>query len=166
MPTIPPLAITDAERAELQRRVRAHTTPQRAAKRARIVLLAADGLPNRQIAPIVGMSQHTVAHWRHRFQAERLAGLTDRPRPGRPLVYDHDQRLRILATVTQQPPDPASHWSHSQLAKELADMGISASQIGRILADLDIKPHRVRSWITRPRTLASGSGRPTSAGSI
>jgi transposase len=150
MATIPPLSITDAERVELQRRVRAHTTPQRAAKRARIALLAADGLPNRQIAPLVGMNQHTVAQWRRRFETERLAGLTDRKRPGRPLVYDHDQRLRIVATVTQQPPDPASHWSHSQLAGELADMGISASQIGRILADLDIKPHRVRSWITRP----------------
>jgi transposase len=55
-----------------------------------------------------------------------------------------------VATVTQQPPDPASHWSHSQLADALADIGISASQIGRILADLDIKPHRVRGWITRP----------------
>ena len=150
MPTIPPLVITEAERAELQRRVRAHTTPQRAAKRAQVVLLAAEGVPNRQIAPMVGINQHTVAQWRRRFQAERLAGLTDRKRPGRPLVYDHDQRLRIVATVTKQPPDPASHWSHSQLANELADMGISASQIGRILADLDIKPHRVRSWITRP----------------
>jgi hypothetical protein len=45
MPTVPPLVITDEERAELQRRVRAHTTPQRAAKRARVVLLAADGCP-------------------------------------------------------------------------------------------------------------------------
>jgi transposase len=134
MPTVPPLAITDAERAELQRLVRAHTTPQRAAKRARIVLLAADGIPNRQIAAQMGMHEHTVAQWRHRFEAERLAGLQDRKRPGRPPVYGHDQRLRIVATV----------------AKELADMGISASQIGRILADLDLKPHRVRSWITRP----------------
>jgi transposase len=150
MPTVAPLAITDEERAELARRVRAHTSPQRAAKRARIVLLAAEGVPNRQIAPMVGMNEHTVAQWRRRFAAERLAGLEDRKRPGRPLVYDHDQRLRIVATVPQQPPDPASHWSHSQLAKELADLGISASQIGRILADLDIKPHRVRSWITRP----------------
>jgi transposase len=150
MPTVPPLSITHGERAELQRRVRAHTTPQRAAKRARVVLLAAEGVPNRQIATLVGMNQHTVSHWRHRFEAERLAGLEDRPRPGRPLVYGHDQRLRILATVTQQPPDPASHWSHSQLAKALADIGISASQIGRILADLDSKPHRVRGWITRP----------------
>jgi transposase len=99
---------------------------------------------------MVGMNEHTVAQWRRRFQAEGLAGLQDRKRSGRPLVSDHDQRLRIVATVTQQPPDPASHWSHSQLAKALADMGISASQIGRILADLDSKPHRVRSWITRP----------------
>jgi hypothetical protein len=51
VPTVPPLTITDEERAELERRVRAHTTPQRAAKRARIVLLAADGVPNRQISP-------------------------------------------------------------------------------------------------------------------
>jgi transposase len=150
MPTVPPLVITDEERAELQRRVRAHTTPQRAAKRARVVLLAADGVPNRQIAPIVGMNQHTVAHWRRRFAAERLAGLEDRQRPGRPPVYGHDERLRIVATVTEEPPDPASHWSHGQLAQALSDIGISASQIGRILADLDIKPHRVRSWITRP----------------
>jgi transposase len=78
-----------------------------------VVLLAADGVPKRQIATMVGMNQHTVSHWRHRFEAERLAGLEDRPRPGRPLVYGHDQRLRILA-------------------------------------DLDIKPHRVRGWITRP----------------
>jgi hypothetical protein len=56
-----------------------------------------------------------------------------------------------VATVTEEPPDPASHWSHSQLAKELADLGISASQVGRILADLEIKPHRMRSWITRPQ---------------
>jgi transposase len=76
MPTVPPLAITDVERAELHRRVRAHTSPQRAARRARIVLLAADGVPNRQIAPMVGMNEHTVAQWRRRFQTERLAGKT------------------------------------------------------------------------------------------
>ena len=61
MPTVPPLAITDEERIELQRRVRAHTTPQRAAKRAKIVLLAAEGIPDRQIAPIVGI---TSTPWR------------------------------------------------------------------------------------------------------
>lgn len=54
-----------------------------------------------------------------------------------------------MATVTRQPPDPASHWSHSQLAEALSDIGISASQVGRILAGLDLKPHRVRYWISR-----------------
>jgi transposase len=150
MSTLPPLLLTDAERAELQRRVRGHTTPQRDVTRARIVLLAADGLANRQIARRVGMDPDRVGSWRRRFDHERLAGLVDRPRSGRPPVYGHDERLRLIATVTQTPPDPASHWSHSQLADALADIGISASQIGRILADLDLKPHRVRSWITRP----------------
>jgi transposase len=149
MSTLPPLGLTDGERAELQRRVRAHTTPQRDATRARMILLAADALPNRQIARLVGMHPDAVGRWRRRFQHQRVAGLADRPRSGRPLVYGHDDRLRIVATVTREPPNPASHWSHTQLADTLADIGISASQIGRILADLDIKPHRVRGWITR-----------------
>src|SRR5215216_3675752 len=136
VPTVPPLALTDAERGELERRGRAHTTPQRTPSEPGSCCWPPTGSPNRQIAPMVGMNEHTVAQWRRRFETERLAGLQDRKRPGRPLVYDHDQRLRLVATVTRQPPDPASHWSHSQLAKELADM--------------DIKPHRVRSWITRP----------------
>jgi transposase-like protein len=98
MPTVPPLAITDAERAERQRRVRAHTSPQRAAPwlRARMVLLAADGLPNRQVAPMVGRHQHTVAQWRRRFATERLAGSPTAS--GRAAPW-----LRIVATVTQQP---------------------------------------------------------------
>jgi transposase len=166
VPTMPPLTITEEERAELQRRVRAHTTPQRAARRARIVLLAADGLPNRQIAPIVGMNQHTVAQWRRRFEAERLAGLTDRKRPGRPLVYDHDQRLRIVTTVTQQPPHPASHWSHSQLAKELADMGSPPPRSGGSWPTWTSSPIGCAAGSPAPMTPASGSGPPTSAGCI
>src|SRR4029450_4754117 len=107
MPTIPPLVITDEERAERQRRVRAHTTPQRTANRARIVLLAADGLPNRQLAPMVGMNYPTPPPPRcpRPCGAEARAVPHARKRSGRPLVYDHDQRLRIVATVTQEPPD-------------------------------------------------------------
>ena len=82
MPTIPPLLVSSAERAELQRRVRAHTTPQRAAKRARIVLLAADGVPNRQIAPLVGMDPHTVAQWRRRLEGRAVGGARGPPAAG------------------------------------------------------------------------------------
>lgn len=146
---VPPLEISAEDRRELERLVRAHTTPQRQVRRARVVLLAAEGVPNRRIAAEVGMSEHNVGKWRHRFAVSGLAGLKDAPRPGRPPLYGHEERLRLVAKVTEEPPDPASHWSHSQLAVALSDIGISASQVGRILASLDIKPHRVRSWISR-----------------
>jgi transposase len=147
---VPALEITDTERAELQRRVRAHTTTQRAVKRARVVLACADGVPLRQIASDVGMDQHQVGVWRHRFEAERLAGLEDRPRSGRPRTYGHDERLKIIETVTARAPEVESQWSHRLVAEALDDIGISASQVGRILADLDLKPHLVRGWLTRP----------------
>lgn len=145
-----PLKISRAERDELERRVRAHTTPQRMARRCRIVLLAAQGVPNRRIAPQVEMNENQVGLWRKRFEAERLAGLEDRARSGRPRRYGHDERLKIVATATSTKPEWASHWSHALLARTLSDMGISASQVGRILAELDIKPHQVRSWLARP----------------
>jgi hypothetical protein len=76
--------------------------------------------------------------------AELDARSPSNPPPGQPLEPP-PARPATGATLR-----PASHWSHRQLAEALADLGISASQIGRILADLDIKPHRVRGWITRP----------------
>lgn len=153
MPRLPALEITDAERAELHRRLRAHTTTQQALCRARIILLAAEGMPNRQIAQQVGVGPDAVATWRRRFGAERLAGLGDRRRPGRPRTYDHDTRLQIVATVTSARPATDSHWSARLVAERLDaehGLGISPSQVGRILADLDLKPHRVRGWLNRP----------------
>jgi transposase len=114
---------------------------------------------------MVGNNEHPVAQWRRRFEAEGLAGLQDRQRSGRRLVYGHDQGLRIVATLTQEPPHPAGHRSHSQLAKALADLGISASQIGRILADLDIKPTGWAAGSPAPMPPASGSGPPIAVGS-
>jgi len=148
--TVSPLEISVEERGELERRVRAHTSAQRAVKRARLVLLAAEGIPNRQIAAVVGMSEQYVGVWRHRFELERLGGLEDRPRSGRPRVYGHDERLKIIETVTATAPQVESQWSHRLIAQTLDDIGISASQVGRILADLDLKPHLVRGWLTRP----------------
>lgn len=148
--TAPALEITDEQRVELERRTRAHTSTQRAARRARIVLMAAEGVPSRQIAKAVGMSEEYIAVWRRRFGEQGLPGLEDAKRPGRPRIYGHDARIRIVATATSVTPEPASHWSHADLADHLrTEIGISASQIGRILASLDIKPHLVRTWITR-----------------
>jgi len=147
--TVPALVITVEERFELERRVRARTTAQRMVQRCRAMLLAADGVPNRRIAPQVGINENQIGLWRKRFESERLAGLDDRPRSGRPRVYGHDDRVRIVATATSKP-EVTSQWSHRLIAESLDEVGISASQVGRILAGLDLKPHLVRGWLTRP----------------
>jgi len=143
------VCIDDEHRNRLTALARSRTAPVREVQRARIVLAAADGTGNAAIARQLSISQNTVRTWRGRYAEHGIAGLTDRPRPGRPAVYGPDVRLRIVATVTSRPPDVDSVWTHRLLAEHLTTDAISASQIGRILADLDLKPHRVRGWLTR-----------------
>jgi transposase len=152
--TVEPLVLTITERAELECRVRAQTTTHRDRQRAEVVLLAADGVSGRQIAPRVGLSEQSVCKWRQQFRDRGLDGLRDAPRSGRPLVYGPTDRLVLMAKVTEEHPEVDSQWSHSELAVEMkaAAIPISASQIGRILAADDVKPHRVQGWLTRRDT--------------
>ncbi len=149
----PPITLTDEERVELTRRVKAHRTPVRAARRARIILLAADGVPSRQIAKTVGMHESNVAKWRNRFRDKGLEGLEDSPRPGRRRVFGHDERMAMAAAATSErdPDDPVATWTYFDLAQRLWDEGIkvSVSQLGRILAAMDIRLDRVRGWLNR-----------------
>jgi DNA-binding CsgD family transcriptional regulator len=84
MRMVPPLRITGDERRELERRARSNQVSRRAAQRAQIVLLAAEGVANREIARLVGLNQNQVGMWRKRYAALGMIGLEDRPRPGRP----------------------------------------------------------------------------------
>jgi transposase len=127
----------------------------RAVLRARIVLAAAAGESNGAIARELEVSVNTVRKWRGRFAAGGLEGLKDAARSGRPRIYGSRVRVAIVATVTSAPPHPESTWSHRAIAAKVADTvfaAISPSQVGRILADLDLKPHRVRGWLTRRDT--------------
>jgi transposase len=144
------LEITGEERAELERRVRSNTVEARVARRARIVLLAGDGLSNRAIGERVGMHYNQVGEWRSRFQVDRLAGLLDGDRPGRCPTYGHDDVLLLVKTVTEDPPDEATRWTMAALAGRMAEQGvpISASQAWRICRALDLKPWQVQSWMT------------------
>lgn len=152
--SVEPLVLTFDERDQLERRVRAQTTSHRDRQRAEVVLLAADGVPGSQIAPVVELSQQAVCKWRRRFLDGGLKGLEDAPRSGRPLVYGPTDRLVLMAKVTEEHPEFSSQWSHSELheAMTTAGISISASQIGRILAADDVKPHRVEGWLTRKDT--------------
>ena len=138
-------------RKRLQRIVARSTSPQHLVLRAKIVLAAWRREPNAKIARGLAVGVDTVRKWRARFHREGIAGLLDRPRSGRPPVYGIDDQLLLVATVTETPPEVDSHWTHRSLAQRLHErVGISASQIGRILASLDVKPHRVRGWLNRP----------------
>ena len=136
-------------KAKLEAIVRRPSSPQALVRRARIVLLAFAGWPNVQIAAGLGCAVGTVRTWRRRFVRGGIPALLDRPRSGRPEVYGPDVRLRIVAAATSVPPEGVSVWTCALIAGQLADTGISASQTGRILADLELRPHRVRGWLNR-----------------
>src|SRR6266478_6029244 len=134
-------------KARLEAIVRRPSSPQSLVRRARIVLLAHQGWVNARIAGELGCSAGTVRTWRCRFVRGGIPALADRPRSGRPEVYGPDVRLAIVATATSAPPEGTAVWAHASIAVELAGTGISASQVGRILAGLDLAPHRVRGWL-------------------
>ncbi|WP_322752043.1 MULTISPECIES: IS630 family transposase, partial [unclassified Frankia] len=86
-----------------------------------------------------------------RFVARGVPGLFDRPRPGRPPVHGPSARLAVVATATATPPEGRTVWSHRTLAAHLAERGlpVSAATVGRVLADAEVRPHRVRGWLRR-----------------
>lgn len=150
--TAAPIVLDPAEEVELRRRVAAATTPQRDARRAEIILLAAEGVPSAQICQLVGMHESNIAKWRRQFLAERLDGLVDRPRSGRPRRYGHDERIKIAAKACEAVPadSPVPTWTYQTLADALSDdVGVSRSQLWRILDAMDLKPHMVRGWLHR-----------------
>jgi transposase len=110
-----------------------------------VVLAAAQGKATREIAREVGLSAQKVSMWRGRFARERLDGLNDRPRSGRPPAYGHDERVKVFKTACSPPPEGESHWTVRSLAEAV---GIGKSQTHAILAEADLKPHQVRSWLT------------------
>jgi transposase len=147
---LPPLTLRSGDREILEAWTRAGTVEARTAKRARIVLLAADGRPNREIAEVVDMHYNQVGIWRQRYSEFGLVGLEDLERSGRPYVYGHDDVLLLVKLVTEDPPDNATRWTMEALAGAMAAHGvpISASQCWRICRALDLKPWQVESWMT------------------
>lgn len=148
-----PIVLTDEERGELKGVVRAHSSPQKMVRRARVVLLAAEGMVSRDISEEVSMHEEWVAKWRRRFLEKRVAGLVDAPRSGRPRRLGHDERIAIAAAATaaKDPSDPVSTWNCFELADKLRADGIEISPtwLFRILAAMDIDLTRTRGWLNR-----------------
>jgi len=144
MRVAPAIDLSPEARTELQRLVRRRTTPVRVAERCRIVLLAAEGLQNKQIAARMAVVPRMAALWRDRFLALGVEGLLrDAPRPGRKPSITAETVAAVIAKTTQNTPQAATHWSRSTMAREA---GISDSSVGRIWRAHGLKPHRVESF--------------------
>ena len=147
-PQLPPLDLTLDEQRDLTALVRRHTAPQQLVLRARIVLLAADGLNNSQIARTLGLEADTVRLWRQRWPTGQDVALTDRsveerltdaPRSGCPARITPEQVCRIVALACEAPSAtgrPISQWTGREIAVEIVSRGIVPTISGRHAARL------------------------------
>ncbi len=141
--TLAAIELSEDEERELRAVLRTPSASQQQALRARIVLGAAEGRSNTQIAGEVGASLPTVGLWRRNFVARRIDGLADAPRSGRPREIDDEDVARVLAATLESPPDGSTHWSVRRLASKT---GISPTTVHRIWRDHKLRPHQMRSF--------------------
>ena len=141
MRVAPAIELSSEARLELEKLSRRRTTPVRVVQRSRIVLLAADGMQNKQIAEQLGVAPRMAALWRSRFLEHGIEGLLqDAPRPGRTATIC---RASLIDKTTRSIPSNATQWSTRTMARE---MGISKASVSRIWRASGLKPHRVESF--------------------
>lgn len=149
------IELTAKEHRQLQGWVRAGTTAQRLARRARLILGSAAGWGSRRLAQREGMSRTTVRRWVARFAVDRCAGLTDRPRRGRPTYIRPVTRALTVALACERPSErnvPLSRYSLAEIAAEVAALsdgvpGPSRSTVWRLLKQDALRPWRHQCWI-------------------
>jgi transposase len=133
------IELSDEERTQLLAWTRRRSSAQALAQRSRIVLAAADGLKNTEVAERVGVSRNTVATWRSRFAEHRLDGLCDEPRPGRPRTISDEQVDAVITKTLESTPKDATHWSTRSMAREV---GLTQTAVSRIWRAFGLQPHR------------------------
>ena len=134
-----PLELNPQERETLQAWSRRGRTNQALAMRARIILLAAEGVESIDVANELGLSNQTVCKWRGRFLQERLVSLGDAARSGAPRSIQDEKIQAVVDTTLHKKPKQATHWSSRLMAKEL---GLSQTAIVRIWHAFGLQPHR------------------------
>ena len=155
-PFAPRISLSQNARSDLTFLIRAHSTPQSLARRARIVLRAADidQPSNLQISHELGCNNHTVGKWRRRYHDLGLSGLQDAVRSGRPKTIAPATRVRVISMASALPQDQersVTRWSLDEIVTALLEAlnteRLSRSSIWRILQDVDLKPHKSEYWL-------------------
>src|SRR3954468_8232709 len=138
-----PIELTAEERAQLEAWERRRTSAQALALRSRIVLAAAEGPNNTEIARELGIAVSSVRKWRNRFAEHRLDGLSDEPRPGQPRKITDDKVEEVIVKTLETTPKDATHWSTRSMAREV---GLTQSAVLRIWRAFGLQPHRQDTW--------------------
>jgi transposase len=138
-----PVELTARERARLESWTRRRTSAQALAMRSRIVLLAADGRTNTEIAAELKIHRNVAGKWRSRFVEQRLDGLLDEPRPGRPRTITDEQVEEVVIKTLETTPRDSTHWSTRSMAREV---GLTQSAVLRIWRAFGLQPHRQDTW--------------------
>ena len=141
------IVLTDEERETLERWARRPKSAQMLALRCRIVLAAADGQSNLQIAERFDCHPNTAGKWRRRFAQLRIDGLHDEPRPGKPRTITDDDVERVIVKTLEETPTDATHWSTRSMANAT---GMSQTAIRRIWGAFGLKPHLVDEFKVSP----------------
>lgn len=141
----PPVKIelTTAEHEDLLKLTRRSKTSQTLALRARIILRAAKGLSTEAIAEELGITSSTVSKWRGRFAKNRLEGICDAPRSGRPRTITDGDLQALINTTLKKKPKGATHWSCRLLADEL---GVSRMRVQRAWKAFGLQPQRSETF--------------------
>ena len=138
------LTVSDGDREVLERWTRRHTISAVLAQRARIVLAAAQGRSNGEVAAAEGCHPATVGKWRDRYLERGVAGLVDEPRPGRPRRIGDDVVEQIVVDALQhKPPAEATHWTSRAMARHAK---VSQTFVVKVWHAFGLKPHLVDSW--------------------
>jgi transposase len=136
--------LSDEQREQLEKQARARSVSVRLAQRSKMILLAAEGIPDLKIAAELGVARQTVARWRSRFIVRGLEGIEkDAPRPGRKPQISAKQVQHIVRRTTQEKPADATHWSTRTMAQAA---GISEASVRRIWKRHGLKPHLLRTF--------------------
>ena len=144
------IELSEEERETLERWVRRGSTAQSLVLRSRIVLGAAEGRTNADIAAGLGCHAVTVGKWRNRFARCRLDGLFDEPRPGAPRRIDDAKVEEVVVKALEETPRDATHWSTRSMA---AAVGVSQTTVHRIWRAFGLQPHRTEHFKVSPDPL-------------
>ena len=137
------IVLQNHQREQLEGWSRSRTLPHALVQRAKIVLLAAQGLTNLQIAQRVQLNRINVGKWRRRFANDGISGLYDQLRPGRPRSISDEQVAELIHKTLRRKPKTATHWSTRTLAEQ---SGVSHMTVHRVWRAFGLQPHRSKSF--------------------